>query len=257
MRVAFLLVSVLLSSLQQPVITTTQLQRDSQAVALLQLSIAAMAKTPPPSDSSATGVVTIVEGATTQSGTIQILTLGTSATSEILNLPDEQRAITYSDGGAKETKGTTTLNPPMELALSDQCPDFPLPFLQSALSNPDTSIRYVGLETLDGHGAHHLQVWNSFASKPRLQNLSSFSLKDIWIDATSNLPLKVSYSRRGGGQGAPVFLVEISFSNYTNSGGILYPFQINKSFNGTPWQTITIQQVAFNTGINPAQFSVE
>jgi hypothetical protein len=231
-------------------------ERDPQAAALLQQSVAAMAKTPP-SDSSAVGIVTIVEGSTTQDGTVQILTLGTNATFENLSLLNEQRTVIYSAEAAKETKGTLSVKAPMEIALADQAPDFPLPFLMSALRNPDESFHYVGPETLNGQPAQHLQVWNSFASRPRLQSLSMFSLKDIWIDAASSLPLKISYSRRGGGQGAPAFPVEVSFSNYTNSGGVLYPFQINKSFNGTPWQTITIQSVSFNSGLTAAQFSVE
>jgi hypothetical protein len=69
--------------------------------------------------------------------------------------------------------------------------------------------------------------------------------------------MKISYSRRAGGQGVPSFPVEVSFSNYIRVNGVLYPFQINKSFNGTPWETITIQSVAFNTGLTAAQFPVE
>jgi hypothetical protein len=69
--------------------------------------------------------------------------------------------------------------------------------------------------------------------------------------------VKISYSCRGGSQGAPAFRIEVFFSNYTNSGGVLYPFQINKSLNGTPWQTITIQSASINAGLTAAQFSAE
>jgi hypothetical protein len=33
--------------------------------------------------------------------------------------------------------------------------------------------------------------------------------------------------------------------------------EIQKSHNGTHWQTITIQSVSFNTGVTDAQFQVE
>lgn len=256
MRVPFLLAPIVLFFFHSQIPDVLQPDRDAQAVTLLQQSFSAMAKTLP-SDSSATGMVTVVEGSATQTGTIQILTLGTSATSEILNLPNEQRTVIYSNGAAKETKGTQSFSAPMELALTHQCPDFPIPLLMSALNNSDESIRYIGLETLDDQPVQHVQVWNSFASKTHLQTLSPFSVKDVWIDARSNLPLKILYYRRTGGQGAPAFLVEVSFSNYTNSGGVLYPFLIKKSFNGTPWQTVTIQSVSFNDGLTAAQFSVE
>jgi hypothetical protein len=255
-RGPFLFSSIFLFFFHSQILSVVPPERDAQAVTLLQQSIAAIAKTAP-SDSSATGIVTLVEGSTTEDGTVQILTFGTSATGEILSLSNEQRTTIYSSGAVKETKGNLSVNPSMELALTDQCMDFPLPFLMFALSNPEESIHYIGLETLDGQAVQHLQVWNSFASKPRLQPLSTFSEKDIWIDPASNLPVKISWSRRAGGQGEPAFPVEVSFSNYTNSSGILYPFLIKKSFNGTPWQTITIQSVSFNTGLTATQFSVE
>jgi hypothetical protein len=248
--------SVVLAIPAFPQQTGTTAQRDPQAVALLQQSVAAMASTAP-ADSSATGSVTIIEGSTTQSGTIQILTLGTSQTAETLTLPSGQRAVVYSNGDAKETNGTQSSIPPLELSVTDQCPDFPLPLLLAALNNPDAAFRYVGAESLDGTAAQHIQLWNSFSSNPRLQQLAQFSLKDIWFESTSSLPLKISYTRRAGGGAVPAIPVEVFFANYTNVKGILYPFQINKSSNGTPWQTITIQSVSFNTGLTASQFQVE
>jgi hypothetical protein len=256
MRVAFLVSSILLFFFPSQIPSVLQPERDPQAVALLQQSIGALAKTVP-ADSSASGIVTVVEGSTTQTGTIQISTLGTNETSEALSLPEQQRAVIYSSGASKETWGTQSTSPNMELVLTDQCPDFPLPFLISVLGNPDESIRYVGLETLGGQSVQHVQFWNSFASKPHLQSLAAFSLKDLWINESSGLPLKIAFSRRAAGGAAPSFPVEVTFSNYTNVGGVLYPFQINKSYNGTPWQTITIQSVSFNTGLTSTQFQVE
>lgn len=235
---------------------TPAVQRDPQAIAIVLQSVAAMAKSAP-SDSKATGTVTIVEGSSAQNRSIQILTLGTGQTAETLTLPSGQRAIVYSNGDAKETTGTQSSIPPLELSVTDQCPDFPLPLLLAALNNPDAALRYVGAELLNGTAVQHIQIWNSFASNTHLQQLASFSLRDVWFDSTSSLPLKISYTRRAGGGAVPAIPVEVSFSNYTNVNGALYPLQINKSFNGTPWQTITIQTVSFNTVLTAAQFQVD
>lgn len=242
---------------QQTSSTSTQApQRDPQAVAIVQQSVAAMARSAP-SDSTASGTVTIVEGSTTQGGTIQVLTLGTGRTSETLSLPSGTRTVIYSNGDAKEITGTQAANPPLEAIVTDQSPDFPLPFLLAALNNADVSLVYVGAETLNGTAVQHIRIWNSFASKPRLQKLAPFSLRDIWLDSLSGLPLKVAYLRREGGGAAPAIPVEVFFANYTNSGGVFYPFEIKKSYNGTPWQTITIQNVVFDTGLTKSQFIVE
>lgn len=236
--------------------TSSTVQRDPTAIALVQESVAAMATTVP-SDSSATGTITVVEGSTTQSGTISIQTLGTGETSETINLSSGQRAVIYSNGDAKEINGTQTVNPVLELMVTDQCADFPLPLLLDALNNPDEAFQYVGQETLSAASVQHLKVWNTFSSKPRMQKLASLSARDIWLDATSNLPVKIAYIRQPGEGAVPSVRMEIFFSNYTNVNGVQYPFQINKSFNGTPWQTITIQSVSFNTGLTSSQFQTE
>ena len=231
-------------------------QRDLQAVALLQQSIAAIAPTPP-SDSSATGSVTVVEGSTSQQGTIQIRTLGATQTSETLALSGGQRAVVYSNGDALETDGTQSSNPSLELIVTDQCVDFPLPFLTASLSTSDMAMRFVGQEILDGQSVRHIQVWKTFGSKPKLQKLGPFSIRDIWFNSSTGLPVKISHVRRSGGGSVPGVTVEIFFSNYTRVNGVLYPFQIKKSMNGTPWQAITIQNVSFNSGLTASQFQVE
>ncbi len=235
-----------------PVIAT----RDPTAIALLQKAVAAMA-TSAPSDSSATGTINIVEGSTNRSGSISIETRGTGETAEIINLPEEQRSIIYSYGDAKEVNGTQSVNLPLELVVVDQSADFPLPLLSAMLSNSDESFRYIGQETLNETSVQHIQVWNSFASKPRMQKLASLSTRDVWLDPKSSLPVKIAYIRQPGEGAVHSTRMEIFFSTYTNVNGVQYPFQIDKSYNGTPWQTITIQNVSFNTGLTDTQFQTE
>ena len=83
-------------------------ERDPQAVALVQKSVAAMA-TNIPTDSSATGTVNIVEGSSNSNGTIEILTRGSEQTAETLNLPDGLRTLVYSNGAAKENNGNRAI----------------------------------------------------------------------------------------------------------------------------------------------------
>lgn len=247
-----LLVAASLNAQQAP----TAVQRDPTAIALVQKSVAAMA-TNVPSDSSATGNITVVEGSTTQNGTISIQTLGTGETSETINLSSGQRVVIYSNGDAKEVNGTQSVNPVVELIVTDQCADFPLPILVAALNNTDEGFQYIGQETLNGATVQHIKIWDSFSSKPRMQNLAPFSTRDVWLDATSSLPVKIAFIRQPGEGAVHSIRMEIFFSNYTNVNGVQYPFQINKSFNGTPWQTITIQSVLFNTGLTSSQFQTE
>lgn len=229
--------------------------QDPQAIAVLQQSVVAMGTTTP-SDSTASGTITTVAGSLTENGTVKILTRGTDQTSEQIQTPHGSTVI-YSQGQASYGAGATPTQLPMERAVTTQCLDFPLALLAGALNNPDTAYKYVGLEMLDVASAHHVQMWNSFASTPKLQRLASFSLRDIWIDAKSGLPIKISYTRRDAGGASPGIAMEASYSDYRNIGGVFYPFSIQESFNGTPWATITIQSVTLNTGLTDSNFPVQ
>jgi len=152
--------------------------------------------------------VTVVEGSTTQSGTIQILTRGTAQTIETIMLPDGQRSVVYSNGNAKELSEKGASASPLEQIVTDQCADFPLPFLLSILNTSEEAYRYIGQEVLDGASVQHIQVWNTFSSRPPMQKLASFSTRDMWFDTSSGLPLKIAYSRRTGGGSLPAFPVD-------------------------------------------------
>jgi hypothetical protein len=208
-----------------------------------------------PTDSVAIGAVTIVAGTETDRGTIRILTRGTDETLEQLATSQPERAQVFSQGQASETIGTTAAPLPMERAATAQCRDFPLPFLLALLNNPDEALTFVGMEQL-GVTALHIQATNTYASQKRLQFLAEFSTTDLWIDAKTYLLLKVGHIQRDGGGSAPRIRMEIFFSDYQNTGGVLYPRTIQKSWNGTPWMTITVQSVSYNTGLTDANFPV-
>jgi hypothetical protein len=234
----------------------TQAQpQDPQAVAVLQKSVTAMGTTVP-SDSTATGSITTVAGSLTESGAITILTLGTDQTSEQIQTPHGSTTV-YSQGQASNVIGSTPSLLSAELSLGSQSACFPLPLLAAALNNPDTAYKYIGLETLNGASAHHVQVWNTYNSTPWLQSLSSFTIRDIWIDAVSFLPQRFSYTQRAAGGSAPGIAVDVFYSNYQNVIGALYPSSIQRSFNGTPFATITIQKVVLNTGLSNSDFLVQ
>jgi hypothetical protein len=253
--VSLLLAASAAASLAQTSSSAPSPTRDPQAVAVLQQSVVAMGTTIP-SDSTATGTITTIAGSLTENGTITILTRGTNQTSEQIQTPHGS-TIVYSQGQASSVSGSTPTGLPMERAVTSQCPSFPLALIADGLNNPDTAYSYVGLETLDTGTFHHIQIWNSFATTPKLQAIAKFSVKDIWVDAKSSLPQKISYTRRDAGGASPGIAMAVSFSDYRNVGGVLYPFSIQESFNGTPWATITIQNVTFNTGLTDANFPVQ
>ncbi len=232
------------------------IQRDPQAIALLQRAVAAMAPIPP-TDSAASGPITIVAGGETQTGTVRILTRGTDQFAEFMQTDKGSRSWVVSGLGAREQQGTSTKNLSVEGALSGLAPFYPLPLLAGALANPDSAFALIGQEPLDGTLAYHVRLWNTLASNAEFQNLAAFSVKDVWLDAATGLPRRLACERRDAGGAAERARLAVSYADYRNIGGVLYAFRIEKSLNGTPWQTIAIQSVAFNTGLTDADFPVQ
>jgi hypothetical protein len=240
---------------QQSTNTAAAPTRDQRAVSVLQQSFAAMGNTLP-ADSVATGTVTIVEGSSTKEGTIRVATRGPDQSLEDITLPTDHRVVVYSRLAAAETRGGKTKVATLELAASSQTPDFPLPLISWALNSTDAATSYIGLETVNGESLHHIRIWNAFASNSALTPLSEFYIRDIWIDNLRFLPRKIAYLRRESGGGVPRIPVAVFFADYNEVSGILYPFQIQKNFNGTPWTTITITNVTLNNGLTDTDFPV-
>jgi hypothetical protein len=228
---------------------------DAQALGILQQTFAALGNVVP-NDSTATGTVTTTAGSRTENGSILIQTRGSTQSLEQLQTPSGSTII-YSNGAAAQIQGSASNVLSFELSLSSQSADFPLPIIGAALINPDTYFQYIGLETLNGRSVLHVQFWNSYASVPLMQSYSSFTTKDVWVDASTFLPARISYAQRTAGGSAPSIAIDVFYSNYQNSQGYLYPFAIQRSFNGTPFATITIQSVSFNTGLTDANFQVQ
>ena len=230
--------------------------QDPQALSILQQSAKAMGGTVP-ADTTATGTIQTSAGGQASQGTIRILTRGTSQTLVQMAMPDATRTTIYSNGQANELTASTVSISPLELVVTSQASECPLPLIAALLNDPDTSFQYIALESSNNASLHHIKAWDSFASQPDLQSLSDFSARDIWIDAASSLPQRISYVRRPAHGAVAGLQVDVYYSGYQNAGGILYPSIIQKSMNGTPWATITIQGITFNNGLTDANFPVQ
>ena len=120
----------------------------------------------------------------------------------------------------------------------------------------DSDEFFIGQEVIGSSTANHIVVQNTFNSSPVYQFLSPFTVVDIWIDASSGLPVKIGMIRRDGGGSAPKIPISFSYSNYQIVSGVSYPFTIQEYVTETLWATTTIQSVAFNTGLSDSTFQV-
>lgn len=228
--------------------------RDSKAIAVLNQSVLAMGGSAP-SDSAATGQIALSAGSKEEVGTIRVLTRGTDQ-SLVEVTTDERRTIVYSRGHAVEKHGLNARKLQLELAMAGQAIEFPLPLLVRALAEDDVSVTYVGLEQIDGISAHHIRFAKSFVGR-EFQSLTELSRRDLWIDAATGLPKKLSYEIRSARGASAAIPVEVWFSDFRVFGEVLYPTSVIKHLNGTPWAVVRIESVVLNAGLSDADFKLD
>ncbi|MCI0353906.1 MAG: hypothetical protein L0099_02540 [Acidobacteria bacterium] len=229
--------------------------RDPQAAEILAQAVAAMGGTVP-ADSRAEGKFERVAGSSTDAGTVRVLTRGTTQSTEQIESSDgKHEDAVYSQGEARRAENGTAGKATLELAASSQSALFPLPLLYAALTDTSGGLEFVGVEALEGRQALHLRFWKSYP-QPRLRHLSDFSRREAWIDAQSGLPVKLAWVEREALGPEEGLRVEVFYSDFRSVGGVLYPFLVTKSLNGTPALTIRIDSVVFNTGASDADFAV-
>jgi hypothetical protein len=210
-----------------------------------------------PSDSVATGKIELIEGSSFEVGNFKLLVRGLEQTLEEIQTAQRIRRFVYSHGRASEGNEAGVIESSFELALSSQNMDFPLPVVASVLANPDAALEYVGLEKLNEIEHHHIRFWLTYPSTLGLRHLEEFSVKHIWIAATTGLPSKLAYEQRAALGPEPPIARGVAYADYRNVGGVLCPYHLEKSLNGTPWATIIIDRVLFNQGLPDATFQIE
>lgn len=209
-----------------------------------------------PTDSTASGTVQITAGSTSQSANFTVKTRGLLQSRETIQAANGTQDRVYSSGQGSTVASSTVTAVSLEQASSFQSGLFPLPLLQAVLNSPDTVFQYIGAETLSGTQVYHLRFWNSYASQKLLQSASSFSTKDVWLDATTYLPRRTSFDSQAS-SGAPTVHIDLDYSAFQTFNGIQYPTSITEYLNRTKWGAFTVQSVVVNTGLTDTDFPVQ
>ena len=79
---------------------------------------------------------------------------------------------------------------------------------------------------------------------------------DFYLDATTLLPVAISFDVHPDNDGNADLLTEVEFSDHQNVNGVLVPMRIRKYVQGNLLLDITVSNVALNTGLGLAEFAV-
>jgi hypothetical protein len=153
------------------------------------------------------------------------------------------------DGLTKPIKGPASLTMQSAFLIA--------PLIDDLLNDPDIAIQGMGTETTDVAQTYHFVLSNTFNSSPDLKDFSKLTQRDLWIDTSTRLPVRLSYAISTGAGPADVTLpVVIDYSDFSPNRGVTIPHHINVSLNGTQWLSVSITTVSVNSGVSLSDFQL-
>jgi hypothetical protein len=179
-------------------------------------------------------------------------------------VPSGIRSLIFNQGriARKREDGTVSRFPPQgKIPSSDAFPwqtqmfseSIGFPYLQmvTALNNPQFSIIYRGLLTVNGKSAHDVQISQV---PPTTQDqggyFANYHNTDLFIDSVTFQIIAI--------QGLlPKDVVhQVWYSNYAPVSNVLVPFSITEQMGGQKIRDIYLTQISFNTGLQDSNFNL-
>ncbi len=203
---------------------------------------------------SENGSVTRTLGPDQEQGTITLQSSGIMASEMDIatgsGVRSEIRTMTgsYPDGMWIGLDGT---HHPMPLhnCWTDAVWFFPALSLLADYADPNLVFEDLGQEQYGGSSVEHIRVYRTAQglSQDDAQRLARLSRVHYYLDSQTAVPLALAFETHADNNMATNIPVAMVFSDYRRSSGILTPFQITTSFNGTPMLQIAITSASANT----------
>lgn len=232
---------------------------DPQAVAYASQSIAALIGSASISDVTLTGSVTW-NGSGTDTGTATLEALGTGESRMDLALTSGTRteirdAQTGTALGQWVNPDTSSGYFAFQNCQTDAVWFFPA--LGSLAAGSNVVLSYVGQETWNGGQVQHIQSYiyqpNPPPVGPTPQQLSTI---DFYLDASTLLPVAVTFNSHPDNNASANLPVEVDFSNYQSMNGVVVPAYVQKYQQGNLLVDIVVTGAAFNTGLSLSIFAI-
>ena len=161
----------------------------------------------------------------------------------------------YSRGYAVQKDQSGVAQFTLEKSLSSDAAISPLAIIAPAVLDINSTVQFVATETVNGKAAYHIRVCPGSPDQNFTAKINALGAKDVWLATDTSLPLEISYQllENWGDVAIPVAFF---FSQYQAVNGVLYPFQVQESLNGTPYMAISLTSVASGVGLTDQNFSL-
>lgn len=250
--------SLPLTSLSQP-----QVQKEAQAIVILQRSLAAM---------EASGLANLQRDqvALMATGTYSHFR-GSGATYpfrlKVSGLDQIRRETDFPDGtyiSIVRGKAAWAITPSGTRSFSigslagRRMEIVPILVVADLLTNSKASLQYVGLETIDGASIHHIsaQVKQLEPTATQGDNHRDYSEKlEFFLDPQSFLPVRIRYSEHPGDLQVSIPF-DLVLSNFKRVGGVLMPLTVTRYYRNQKVDEYNLQSVNFAAQIPNSDFSL-
>lgn len=248
---------------QLPLLAQQSVAIDPQPGSFVQISAASLTRGVSIADITLTGTAHRFDGSMDETGTVVFKALATGEASTEFSYPSGTRSEVRANSSqgpvgtwskADGTSGAT----PLHNLLVDSGWFSPTLMLSRLSASGDVLVSSIGLETRSGVAVHHLSVSTQFPNlPPRVSaDLQRLSQVQLYLDASTSLPVSVSFSTHPDSDGGRDIPVELQFSDYQVVNGVQIPFRIQKYVNGGLNLDLQLQKADLNSGLSVNSFNV-
>jgi opacity protein-like surface antigen len=253
---------------------------------LCLLSCASFAQTPPASDPQAVTLAAQAISALTGGTAISDITLNASATWTPGSTPETGTAVAYAKGFS-ESRIDLTLSEGNRSDIRNSVSGYPqgawigsdgasnsyaafncwtdpawfypaLSSIAAELTDPTVVLAYVGPDTRNGASVEHIQSYR-YISDPDPATTAfdqQMSTVDYYLDASSSLPMAVTFNTHPDNNPSANIPVEVDFANYQAVSGFKVPYRIQEMWQGNLILDLTVTNAALNTGLLDSLFQI-
>jgi hypothetical protein len=240
---------------------STTLQRDAQAVALVQQSLAAMGGTQALAfaDSLAAGTALSFKP-DGSSVTLSIVkkSKGTKMIRTEVQRPEGTRLRIVNGGtGAIQNPDGTIRRLFSNNTVAERIEHIPALSILSEWQSSNVEVRYVGTDTVNGSPVQMVAISLIPTSDPQWVRFYRSTTQTLfYIDQATNLVSKIQYQNFAENDSNVSEKVEIFFTDYRVASGVQVPFTQSTYADGRLRSTLTLTSVAFNMGLTEAEFAI-
>ena len=237
-------------------------QQSQGGESALQLSLAALSTSSTSvEDATLTGNGRRIAGSTDENGTFTLRMLDSSGSRGDFSYPSgtisEIRSSATRAGQWIGADGTAHALASHDL-FTEGAWFFPLTVIRHSLDTTHYQTTFVGAETLDGEAVQHFRYTRTSSGSPATAaEIQDLSRTEIYLDATTYLPVRITFNDHPDRDARTYIPVEIRYSSYQPINGTQVPFEIQQYRNHALSLDLQVENATLNTSLAASLFNLQ